>query len=97
MIAWKPTLVFEMDEDAQLSYVFDWSDWLEGDAVILSHLIIASDGIEVEQSAQDVDNTKVSVLLHSAQGTSTVTCRITTDETPPQIDDRSITIKAVNK
>jgi hypothetical protein len=82
------------DPDADLPYDFDWSEWLGADATIATEYVVAATGLTVESSTI-VDDTKVRVrLTGGTAGTSySLRCRVTTNETPPRIDDRTVNIR----
>lgn len=95
--------VIEKDPDAVLDYPFDWSAWLalnNGDQ-------IAGAVFEVDPSLSIVDQafdaTTATVWLSGgtkpAAGPNKlrVTCRITTTNSPPRIDDRSIFLRIVER
>ena len=75
------------DPDAVLPYDFDWALWLGDGVELADHTIIAEDGIDVDDS--DIvtpDNTTVRVWLSggTAGDLYDITCRVTTNETPPR-------------
>ncbi len=84
------------DPDALNDAAFDWTAYL-GAATITTQsiLITGTDALLVADTVtRDVTNKKVTYRLTG--GTLgvryTVTCRITTNETPAQTDDRSIDV-----
>lgn len=83
------------DPDADLPYDFDWSEWLGEDATIADHVVEAATGITVESSDILSNNTTVRVRLTGGTvgEAYALRCRITTDETPARIDDRTVTIR----
>ena len=89
------------DPNAELAYEWNWSDWLVGEAVIDESEFIVSEiaGDATPLVADDESvlegDTSTRVLLSGGTvgKTYTVTNRVTTDEVPPQIDDRSIKVK----
>lgn len=103
---------YKKDPDAVLDYTFDFAaltngsdtspqaaDYLQAGEKLASHQIVADSGITVESSSIVDNDTRVVVWLSGGTpGTSyTVTCRTTTDNTPPRVDDHSIIIKIVEK
>lgn len=89
--------VIEKDPNADLDYSWNWTTYL---APITDNIISATfiiEGIDALLTQHNVgfDSTHATVWL--AGGTLDaeyrVTCRITTDNTPPRIDDRSIFVK----
>ena len=96
-------LVIEKDPDATLDYSFDWSDWLAlngGDQ-------IASVEFNVDQTltivSEGFDGATATVWLSggvkpaSGPNKLRVTCRITTNNAPPRVDDRSVFLKIVER
>lgn len=95
--------VIDRDTDAQLDYAFDWSAWLAlnpGDAIAEAEFIVDPTLTIVNQS---FDATTATVWLTGGTKPTTgpnklrVTCRITTTNTPPRIDDRSIFLRIVER
>lgn len=98
------------DPNAVVDYLFDWaaktngrdpygSDWLASGETIASHEIVADSGITVDSSAAADTNTSVRVWLSggTAGETYRVTCRITTDNSPARVEDRSILVTVAEK
>lgn len=83
------------DPDADLPYDFDWSAWLGDDATIADHDVAAATGITKVSSEIIENDTKVRVRLTggTAGTVYSLRCRVTTDETPPRIDDRTVNIR----
>lgn len=90
------------DPDASVVYTWDWTDWLEDAATIDSFAI----AVEGPDALLTVDNDAISgaskmVTMRLVAGTVgkryRVRCRITTDETPAQIDDRSIWVQVAQR
>jgi hypothetical protein len=80
------------DPDATIDITFDWTAWLAdmGDAQIASVVFIVS-GLTSAGSYPTA--TKASVLVTGGTVSATpasVTCRVTTDSSPPRIDDRTV-------
>jgi hypothetical protein len=92
----KPTI--DKDPNAILDYVWDWSAWLAvvGDA-IASHTITINDGVANSLTLNSSTNTAGTVTAWLSGGTVgekvKVTCRITTSNATPRVDDRSVYIK----
>ncbi len=84
--------IFEKDPDAHKRYSVDWTDWLGTDNISGSEWLVPEGLTEVADSHTE----KVATVMLSGgtEGTTyRVTNRITTDTTPPEIDDRTIKIK----
>jgi hypothetical protein len=94
-----PGQTIPKDPDADLPFDVDWSEWLGDEATIASKDVSADTGITVESSAIVDTSTKVRIRLSGGTSGSTynVRCRITTDETPPRIDDRSFRVRVVQR
>ncbi|AVQ81644.1 phage fiber-tail adaptor protein [Variovorax sp. PMC12] len=95
--------VIEKDPDATLDYAFDWSAWLAlnpGDSIAGAEFIVDPTLTVVDQA---FDATTATVWLSGGTKPATgpnklrVTCRITTTNTPPRIDDRSVFLKIVER
>lgn len=99
----KGDFVIDRDTDAQLDYSFDWTAWLAlnpGDAISAVEFIVDPTLTVVNQSH---DASTATVWLTGGtkpdEGPNKlrVTCRITTTNTPPRIDDRSIFLRIVER
>lgn len=95
--------VIEKDPNAVLDYPFDWTAWLalNGDDQIASAEFIVDATLTVVDQAFDA--TSATVWLSGGTKPATgpnklrVTCRITTTNTPPRIDDRSIFLRIAER
>jgi hypothetical protein len=77
---------------AELDYGFDWSEWMTDGEIIADVDWIVPDGITQFDDAYS-DFIAVIWLNGGTASTSyTITCRMTTNSTPPRIDDRSFII-----
>jgi len=88
----------DKDPDAVLPYVFDWTDWLDGDTISDAEVLVSPEeagGVAVDASSRD--DTKVTAWLKGgAVGSSyTVTCRVhpTSGVGRGMQDDRSILVR----
>lgn len=85
------------DPSAELTYRFDWSDWLGDAAITTSTFTIAGPDAELTQDNAGLDATNQIAHVRLLGGTLgekyTVTHRIVTDESPNQTDERSVFIK----
>lgn len=92
-------LVIDKDVEAQLTYTFDWSEWLESNDTIsaIEYTVAARRNdptpLVIENSGIINDNTKTFVELSGGQVDKTyiVTCKITT--TDGYIDRRNFRIE----
>lgn len=94
-----PGDVIKKDPDADLPYDFDWSEWLGDTAEIASADVVVAPDI-VEASSAIVGGTVVRVRLTGGTvrvATYSIRCRVTTNETPPRIDDRTIHVRVVQR
>lgn len=95
----KPGTVIVKDPDAELPYAFDWLQWL-GDAGLsdsewsvsptstTSPLTVVTDSI-----TDGATRTRVTLSGGEAGTDYRVRNRVTTNEVPPRIDDRSLTVR----
>lgn len=86
------------DPDAVLDYTFDWTAWLalNGDAISTHAASIenaADAGGVIDSSLVVGDKVTVWVSGGTAGKTMTLRCRITTNNTPARIDDRTVYLK----
>lgn len=83
------------DPDATLDYVFDWSDWLEDGESISTAAVDVDSGITENTGDRQTTSSAVKVWLTggSVGERYTVSCEITTDNSPARIDERSMTIQ----
>lgn len=91
------TTTFEKDPNATLDYSVDWTDFLQSEEEISDSTWIAPAGITVDS---DTNTTSVSTVWLSGGTVGKsyeLINRITTNNTPARIDDRSIIIYIVNK
>jgi hypothetical protein len=83
------TKPYMKDPDAVLDYVWDWSQWLDGD-IILSHNVFAQGGLTVNNT-EKVGGTIKAWIKDGIEGIQYwVTCRVTT--VGGRTDDRTIQI-----
>ncbi len=87
--------VFRKDSDAVLDYAFDWSEWLSASEEIADSEIIASPGITVDSDSFTTTRASVWLSGGTAGQPYTITNRITTNQ--GRVDDRTITIRVVNR
>ena len=94
---WTEDLVLTKDPDAVLDYKFDWSDWLATGETISSKTITVDSGLTEDSSS--ITDTSTSVTIWLSSGTVNtrykVACKITTSDS--RTDERTITIRIVNK
>lgn len=89
---------FKKDPNATLDYTFDWTDFLApiGDTIASVTWVLSTGLTKVSQS-----NTTTTATAFVSGGTvgdtATLTCRITTNSTPPRVDDRSVFLKIVER
>lgn len=87
------------DPNADLPYAIDWTEWLGEADIDESTWTISGTGLEQDDD-EIVSAGKVTQVWLSGGtvGTKyTVTNRITTDETPPRVDDRSFYVQIRNR
>lgn len=99
----RPGATVIKDPSAEKLYTMDWSDWLVSPATIVSSSwaigypageTAATPGTLAKSDEAD-DNTTAELLLTDGTVGKTyrVTCTITTNETPAQIDERSFFVQ----
>lgn len=88
------------DSNAVLDYTFDWTAWLDDavDNISSADVSIASGAEPASNIAVDsvaiVGKTVVAWVSGGQVGeTAALRCRITTDNVPPRIDDRTVYLK----
>ncbi len=92
----------DKDPDAVLPYVFDWTDWLDGDTISKAELLVSPNedgGILVDASDHD-DSTVTAWLSGGKVGTNyTITCRIypALGAAHGMKDDRSILVRVKDR
>lgn len=84
------------DPDAVLDYAFDWSAWLADGEGIASYTITAT-GVTVDSDSQAAGIVTVWVSGGTAATTATLACRITTDNVPARVDERTKIIRIRNR
>lgn len=84
--------IIPKDPNSRLLYGFDWTEWL-GSANILTSQWIVPAGVTADQETNTAKITQVRIAGGTVGTTYTVTNRITTNETPDQIEDRSFKLK----
>jgi len=96
----KPGTEIPKDPDAELPYQFDWEPWLGVAAIIATSdwaitPTSATDPLEVDTEQIDSGDKSTTVRLIGGEAGTTyrVTNRITTNEVPPRIDDRTLLVK----
>lgn len=96
-------LEIDKDVEAQLTYTFDWSEWLEGNDTIATVEYSAAarrndpTPIVIESSGITDSNTDTYVELSGGQADKTyiITAKVTTSD--GIIDRRSFRVKCVNR
>ncbi len=92
----------DKDPDAILPYVFDWTDWLDGDTISNAEVLVSpSDGGGIVAVNVSHDDSKVTAWLRGGKiGVSyTVTCRVfpTLGAAQNMQDDRSILVRVKDR
>jgi len=94
----EPGALLDKDPDAELNYVMDWTLWLGDDAEIsVSEWIITGPDSDLVVDSDEIMAGSLKTQAFLSGGTLgrayTLTNRITTNETPDRIDDRSVTLR----
>lgn len=88
---------FEKDPQAVLDYSVDWTDFLETNETIFSSQWFNPEGITVDSNGH-TDKVATVWLSGGTLGQSyELVNRITTDNNPARVDERTIIISIVNK
>lgn len=90
------------DPDAELFYVMNWTAWFASGATIATSAwaIESGDGALTFDNATILSGnlkTRLRLIGGTVGERYTVRNRVTTNETPDQVDDRSITIAVVER
>jgi hypothetical protein len=94
----EPGGYLKKDPNADLPYVFQWEDWL-GDGVTIAEAEFDVTGPDDALETHDDElidssrNAQVWLSGGTADADYVLRCRVTTNETPARVDDRSITIR----
>ena len=88
---------WDADPDINKRFPFNWTQWLKGEGAgvtIASVSFIPTANLSVLQQGHDTVTASalVKFIDNTLPDMQTLTCRITTNETPPQIQDCSIYI-----
>lgn len=87
---------YKKDPDATLDYTFDWAPYLlPVTDTIASVTFILTGGLTQVSKSNTTTKATVFVSGGTVNTTATITCRITTNSTPPRIDDRTMEVKIV--
>ena len=92
-ITWKPNLRVDIDPDATKDFTFDFVDYLPTGRTIVSHTVIATEGVTVEQSTLEDAEVTVWVSGVALDAQETLTVRLTLDTVPVFQDDFSIRLR----
>jgi len=87
---------FKKDPDATLDYTFDWSAYLTPLSDVIQSATFVADAPLITSNPSHTPTAATCFVSGGVAGTQlTLTCRITT--TGGRTDDRSITLKIVNR
>ena len=86
----------EKDKDSTLDYFFDWKSWLQSGETIDSHEITVSpEGLTVDDSYELEGIVTVWLSGGTPGAWYKVACKVTTNNTPPRIEEYTMKIKVV--
>lgn len=83
------------DPDAQLPWIWDWSDWLDAGETIVDSVFTVSAGLVVVSDTNSTTTATVILSGGTAGNVYSVANRITTSV--GLIDERTITIRVTNR
>ena len=91
--------VANKDPNAVLDYTWYWTEYLDAVVDTISTFTITTDGGVVVASSALVGTKQVRAFISGGViGTpAKATCRITTNSTPPRVDDRTIYFNIVDR
>jgi hypothetical protein len=89
-ITWKPNLRIDVDPDSRKDFTFDFAEWLPEGRTIVTHEVIASETVTIDQDTREDAEVTFWVSDVPEGATETVTVRITLDTDPVFSDDFSI-------
>jgi hypothetical protein len=84
-------VAFIKDPNANLDYLFDWTDWLEAGDTITSH-VVAVDSGDVVIGVNSHTTNSVTVWLSGGTVNTDAAVRARVTTTQGRIDDRTITL-----
>ena len=86
------------DPNSILDYGFDWGPWLTplGDTLASVQFILSAGLTSVAQARTDTTAT-IFVSGGTLDATETITCRITTTNSTPRVEDRTVYLKIVQR
>lgn len=85
------------DPSAQLDVTFDWSDWLTDCADTIAAVEWVLGGTLQNEGAALATALATIFVSGGVTGEAEVTCRITTNSTPPRIEDRTVFLLIENR
>lgn len=86
------------DPNATLDYSFDWTAWLALAADTIASVVWIKDAALTVVSQSFTARTATVFLSGGVAGTVlSLTCRITTNSTPPRVEDRTVYLKIVER
>jgi hypothetical protein len=95
--------VWDMDRNDTTRFPFDWTTWLakEGVGVLIASVEwILAPGVVNVNGGNDTHTASITVKFldpEAVTGLQIVTCRMTTNESTPQVRDRSIYLNPVTE
>lgn len=87
--------IFVKDGEAELDFVFDWSEWLEDGEVISTYVLTVSDGITKESDSKTTDAVTVWLSGGTVGELYSISCKITTSL--GRIDERTMKIRVKDR
>jgi hypothetical protein len=88
--------VKEKDPESTLDYFIDWSAWLGEDSIVESEWDVP-DGLVLEDESEEDGRCTVWLSGGTVGTLYAVTNQITTNSTPPRVEERTLYIKIENR
>lgn len=85
------------DPDATVPVTFDWAAWLGDSAQISSVAWDVPAGLTSESTSSTTTTASLYYSGGTAGTTYTIRCRVTSNESPARIDDRSVTVRIAER
>jgi hypothetical protein len=88
---------YEKDPAANLDWVFDFADWLATSETISSVSWTVSPGLTIGTTSATSTNATIWLSGGAPGKVYSVACKVTTNNTIPRVDERTITIRVTDR